>query len=92
MTAASNLSEIRNQLGISLPYRSCHTGIVDDYFLEGHIPAEDIHRLLKEKPDIRGLAVPGMPQGSPGMESNRPQPYKVFAIDQTGQSTVWANH
>lgn len=92
MMEASNLNAIRSSLGISLAYRSCHTGVIDNYFFEGHIPAEDIHRLLAEKPDIRGLAVPGMPLGSPGMESDKPQPYKVYAIDHSGQSTVWANH
>lgn len=71
---------------------SCHTATVEGYVLEGHIPAEDVKRLLKEKPNIKGLAVPGMPGGSPGMESSPYQPYKVFAIGLDGKLEVFATH
>lgn len=92
MVEASNLNDLKKHFGIKPKHQSCHTGLVGGYFLEGHIPAEDIYRLLKEKPGIRGLSVPGMPAGSPGMESNRPRPYKVLAIDHSGGTTVWARH
>ena len=59
---------IKNQLEIPLELSSCHTALVDNYFVEGHVPASDILRLLNERPDARGLCVPGMPIGSPGME------------------------
>jgi len=92
MVEANNMKDIKKHFGIKKKFQGCHTGMVGKYFLEGHIPAEDIHRLLKEKPKIKGLAVPGMPLGSPGMESKRPQRYKTLAIDHSGRATVWAQH
>ena len=73
---------------------SCHTAIVGDYFIEGHVPAEDIARLLSEKPDARGLALPGMPLGSPGMESpdGEVEPYTVLLIQRDGSSTPFSQH
>ena len=74
--------------------RSCHTATVDGYVLEGHVPAADLQRLLKEKPaGVIGLAVPGMPVGSPGMEvGTRVQPYDVLAFDKNGNTQVFASH
>jgi hypothetical protein len=69
---------------------SCHTGLVQGYVIEGHVPADLIHRLLKEKPPVAGLAVPGMPVGSPGMEGAKPQPYEVLAFDKDGKTSVYA--
>ena len=69
---------------------SCHTGVIQGYVIEGHVPADLIHRLLKEKPAVLGLAVPGMPVGSPGMEGGKPQPYEVFAFDKAGRTSVYA--
>ena len=69
---------------------SCHTGLVQGYVIEGHVPADLIHRLLKEKPPVLGLAVPGMPVGSPGMEGANPQPYEVLAFDKDGKTSVYA--
>ena len=69
---------------------SCHTALVQGYVIEGHVPADLIHRLLKEKPPILGLGVPGMPVGSPGMEGPNPQPYEVFTFDKQGRTTVYA--
>ena len=60
---------------------SCHTAVVNGYAVEGHIPAADIHRLLKEKPKAKGIAVPGMPIGSPGMEGSRRDAYAVYLFD-----------
>jgi hypothetical protein len=72
---------------------SCHTGVVEGYVVEGHVPADLIDRLLKERPPIAGIAVPGMPIGSPGMESpGRPADrYQVLAFDRTGKTTVFAS-
>jgi hypothetical protein len=63
---------------------------VQGYVIEGHVPADLIHRLLKEKPPVLGLAVPGMPVGSPGMEGANPQPYEVLAFDKDGKTSVYA--
>ena len=60
------------------------------YVIEGHVPADLIHRLLKERPSVAGLAVPGMPVGSPGMEGANPQPYEVFSFDNAGRTFVYA--
>ena len=71
------------------PLMSCHTAIIDGYFVEGHVPASDILRLLKEKPqDVAGLTVPGMPLGSPGMEHPRPQDFNTIAILADGKAYV----
>ncbi|HEU4340222.1 MAG TPA: DUF411 domain-containing protein [Candidatus Binatia bacterium] len=69
---------------------SCHTALIEGYVIEGHVPADVIKRLLKEKPAILGLAVPGMPIGSPGMEGGKPEPYSVFTFDKDGKTTVYA--
>lgn len=73
---------------------SCHTGLVGGYVIEGHVPAADIQRLLKERPTISGLAVPGMPIGSPGMEmlGSKAQPYDVVAFGKDGRTRVFASH
>jgi hypothetical protein len=83
----------RQKLGIPDAYASCHTATVGPYAIEGHVPAEDIHRLLKEKPKARGIAVPGMPIGSPGMEVGaRKDPYQTFLIGLDGTAKVFAKH
>lgn len=69
---------------------ACHTAIIDGYVIEGHVPADVIDKLLKEKPQVVGLAVPGMPAGSPGMESGKPEPYNVLTFDKNGKTTVYA--
>ena len=72
---------------------SCHTAFVNGYVIEGHVPAADIQRLLKEKPKVAGLAVGGMPVGSPGMEvGNRKDPYDVVAFNRDGTTRVFAKH
>jgi hypothetical protein len=79
--------------GVPRELSSCHTGVVGDYFVEGHVPAEDIRRLVEEEPNGLGLAVPGMPIGSPGMEQgDRVDPYDVILVSRDGQHTVWASH
>jgi hypothetical protein len=69
---------------------SCHTALVQGYIIEGHVPADLIRRLLKERPEVAGLAVPGMPVGSPGMEGPNPQPYDVISFDNQGRTSVYA--
>jgi hypothetical protein len=86
----SQLSEIKSKYGVPEKLQSCHTAVVQGYVIEGHVPADLIFRVLKEKPPIRGLAVAGMPPGSPGMESPNPQPYEVLAFDKAGRITVYA--
>ncbi len=71
---------------------SCHTAQVGGYVIEGHVPATDILRLLKEKPKALGLAVPSMPPGSPGMESAKPIPYKTLLVQPDNSSSVFAEH
>lgn len=71
---------------------SCHTAIVDGYVVEGHVPVEDINRLIKERPDAVGIAAPGMPANSPGMDIPTDETYEVFLFDITGNSEAYANH
>jgi len=77
---------------VTVRYRCCHTGEVDGYFIEGHVPADDIKRLLKEKPKAAGLTVPGMPMGSPGMEGHRKDAYSVLLISKDGHREVYSKH
>jgi hypothetical protein len=79
--------------GVPLALGSCHTAKVDGYVIEGHVPASDIKRLLKERPPVRGLAVPDMPSGSPGMEQGGPRDrYDVLTFDKQGNTTVYSRH
>lgn len=90
--SSQQLSSIKKQNGVTQRLSSCHTAIVEGYVLEGHVPADDIARLLEERPDARGLAVPGMPRGSPGMEGPQPEPYDVLLFDSDGKTTVYESH
>lgn len=83
---------VRQQLGMPDKYGSCHTARIGSYIIEGHVPAADIRRLLKEKPKALGLAVPSMPPGSPGMESSRPLPYDTLLVLADGSARVFAKH
>ncbi|MFZ3037991.1 MAG: DUF411 domain-containing protein [Rugosibacter sp.] len=82
----------RQRLGMPERLGSCHTAKVAGYVVEGHVPAADIQRLLKEKPKAVGLAVPSMPPGSPGMESPKPVPYNTLLVQAGGATTVFAKH
>lgn len=88
------LDTVKQSLGVPPRLASCHTAQVEGYVLEGHVPAEDIHRLLKQKPDVRGLAVPGMPRGSPGMEmpDGARDAYSVIAIGRDGSMKEFSRH
>lgn len=81
---------IRANYGVPTALQSCHTAIVEGYVVEGHIPVDLITRLLQERPAVRGIAVPGMPIGSPGMEGNRVEHYDVLTFDTDGHTTVFA--
>lgn len=88
-----DLSPIKAEAGVPAGLGSCHTARVAGYFLEGHVPADDVKRLLAEKPDALGLAVPGMPLGSPGMvQDERQQPYEVVLVARDGSTSVFASH
>lgn len=89
------LMQVKRENGISRELASCHTALVDGYVVEGHVPREDIERLLQERPeDVIGLAVPGMPIGSPGMEmpGREPDNYDVLLIHKDGSTSVYASH
>ena len=89
-----DLTSIKAAKGVPNALQSCHTAIVDGYIVEGHVPAADIQRLLKERPQILGLAVPGMPVGSPGMELQgaATDPYDVIAFAENGQTSIFASY
>lgn len=92
---AKNVDDVpaaRNAAGMPERFGSCHTAKVGGYVVEGHVPAADVRRLLREKPKAVGLAAPGMPQGSPGMETNHPQPYDTLLVQADGSSQVFAKH
>ena len=87
-----NLYAVKADQGVPQNMGACHTAVVGDYVVEGHVPAEDIRRLLKEKPDARGLVVPGMPASSPGMNTKLNEPYKVYLLKKDGSTEVFAQH
>ena len=93
-TNREDLADFKASKGVPRRVQSCHTGVVNGYVIEGHVPASDVQRLLKERPAIVGLAVPGMPIGSPGMEvqGRKVQPFDVLAFDKDGQTRVFASH
>ncbi|KTA84198.1 DUF411 domain-containing protein [Aeromonas salmonicida] len=85
------LEPIKQQYGITPQLASCHTGVVNGYVVEGHVPAADVQKLLKEKPVIRGLTIPGMPQSAPGMDIPG-QPYQVLSISHEGATKTWSSY
>ncbi len=91
----NNVDSIKMINKISPQISSCHTGIIDGYFVEGHVPAKDVKKMLSLRPKIRGLAVPGMPAGSnvPGMETkNTPAKYDVLSIEFNGINKIWSQY
>ena len=89
----SNINRVKKEAGLPRALASCHTAFIDGYVIEGHVPASDIRRLLEEAPKAQGLAVPGMPVGSPGMEmGDREDEYQVLLFNDEGQSRVFANY
>ena len=94
VTEIEDLSEVKKKNGIPEQAQSCHTATIDGYAIEGHVPAADIQRLLKERPAVAGLAVPGMPIGSPGMEvpNMKPQQFRTLSFTKEGKLQVFATH
>ena len=88
-----DLRLIKSQLAIPVDLSSCHTATIGRYFIEGHVPAEDIRRLLIERPKALGLSVPGMPIGSPGMEmGNNKEPFDTLLVFENGETQVFNSH
>jgi len=93
VTVVGDTTVTRKRYGLPDKFGSCHTGIVDGYVVEGHVPAPEVKRLLATRPTAIGIAVPGMPPGSPGMEvGDRKDAYDVFLIDKSGRETVFAHY
>lgn len=92
----SGNNAVRAQLRIDRKYGSCHTAVVAGYAIEGHVPAADVHKLLRDKPNARGLAAPGMPVGSPGMDGDvyggRKDTYEVLLLARDGSSSVYRRY
>lgn len=87
------LNEIKAEAGLEYGLSSCHTAHIDGYVIEGHVPADDIRRLLEERPEVAGLTVPGMPVGSPGMEQgDRQDAYEVLTFREDGSTEVFASY
>lgn len=90
-----DLGRVKGELGVPATLQSCHTAVIGAYLVEGHVPAADVKQLLARKPAVRGLAVPGMPIGSPGMEQGDPKDYdryEVMAFTAQGRTSVFARH
>ena len=88
----NDLDAYKRRHGVTPQLAACHTALVDGYVVEGHVPAADIKRLLAERPKVKGIAVPGMPMGSPGMEGPIKEPYSTVTFDDAGRTTIYARH
>jgi hypothetical protein len=87
----TDLAGVSVRYGVPRNLTACHTALVDGYVVEGHVPADVIQRLLKERPNLVGVAVPGMPAGSPGMESATPLHYRIFTFEKSGATAVYGS-
>lgn len=87
-----NLGPIKKMAGVPERLQSCHTAMVEGYVVEGHVPASDVARLLDQRPKAKGLAVPGMPNGSPGMEGGTPDRYDVLLFQPDGSASVYSKY
>lgn len=92
VTELADVAPIKARNGIPPRLSSCHTAVVDGYVVEGHVPADDVRRLLKERPPVVGLSVPEMPAGSPGMDVPDSPPYTVVSFTRDGESQAYATH
>ncbi|MBC8088041.1 MAG: DUF411 domain-containing protein [Phycisphaerae bacterium] len=88
---SADMAGIKKKLGVPDSLASCHTAVIGDYLVEGHVPADVVQIMLKEKPVARGLAVPGMPMGSPGMEGPVKDKYNVMLFERSGKSRIYAS-
>jgi len=91
-TNVPDVNVYKQKYGLPPQLASCHTAVVAGYVVEGHVPASDVQRLLKLRPEVTGIAVPGMPLGSPGMEAPAPQAYEVVSFSTDGEAAVFATH
>jgi hypothetical protein len=89
-TDVPDVNPIKDKHKVPAELRSCHTALVGGYVVEGHVPADVIQKLLRERPSVIGIAVPGMPMGSPGMEGSRTDPYLVISFDASGKNAIYA--
>ena len=87
-----DMNAVKQRLGVPNRLASCHTTMAGGYFIEGHVPAADIKRLLAQKPKATGIAVPGMPGGSPGMETAAKEPYTTILVRPDGTMAIFARH
>jgi hypothetical protein len=85
-----DMAAVKDKHGVPQKLRSCHTALVGGYVIEGHVPADVIRKLLRERPAVVGIAAPGMPNGSPGMEGPTKDTYQILTFDKTGATTVYA--
>jgi hypothetical protein len=92
VTDVADVAPVKKTHGVTDDLASCHTALIGGYVVEGHVPAEDVRRLLRERPDIIGIAAPGMPVGSPGMETGPAEKYDVIAFGKDGSRKVFASH
>lgn len=92
VTETARMRGVKKLAGVPERLASCHTATVDGYVVEGHVPASDIKRLLAQRPAVKGIAVPGMPLGSPGMEADRTEAYDVLSFDAEGNTEVFQSH
>jgi hypothetical protein len=89
-----DMDAMKDDMGVPKGLRSCHTALLGPYLIEGHVPADDLHRLLAERPKVAGLAVPGMPHSTPGMAvpGEAREPYEVVSFTRDGKSALFARH
>ena len=85
----NDLAEISRKAGVPSELQGCHTAFIGDYVVDGHVPVEAINKLLAERPAIKGVTLPGMPEGSPGMFGEKVAPFTIYAIAQDGKSSVF---
>ena len=87
--ATNDLAEISRKAGIPAELQGCHTAFIADYVVDGHVPVEVIDKLLAERPPIKGITLPGMPEGSPGMVGAKSEPFVIYGIGQDGKPSVF---
>ncbi|HSD41323.1 MAG TPA: DUF411 domain-containing protein [Burkholderiales bacterium] len=88
----NDLGPVRQRFGVPDRLASCHTAVIGGYAVEGHVPAAAVKRLLAEKPSVVGISVPGMPNGSPGMEGPKPEPFSAVVFDERGNARVFESY
>ncbi len=84
-----DMSSVKDKYGVPLSMQTCHTLVVGNYFVEGHVPVEAVRKLLAEKPDIKGIALPGMPEASPGMPGSKRGPFEIYAVSNDGKTSLF---